>query len=260
MSVVALSTRSSTAEQADASERTGEVSRARAGGLSGLPGKGKLRALGVRSASELVGDTLPVRAELAELFPAGGLRPGNTVAALGSTSLTLALLAEASAQGHPVAVVGRPDLGLLAAHELGVAFDQLAVVPDPGRDPLPVLDALFDGFAIVAVAARWLRADARETATLRSRARHRRVVLLVDAPLPGVDVLVRAVGPEYVGPRDGYGRVRGHRLRVVAERGHGPTVASAELNLPGPDAVPRPVRGLDGNTAGRAVPGMERVS
>ncbi|HEX4703670.1 MAG TPA: hypothetical protein VH352_16190, partial [Pseudonocardiaceae bacterium] len=88
---------------------------------------------------------LPVRAELADLLPLHGLRRGSTVVVRGSTTVLLALLAEATAAGSWAAVVGMPDLGLLAAAELGVAMPRLAVVPKPGANFGDVVAALLDG-------------------------------------------------------------------------------------------------------------------
>ena len=77
---------------------------------------------------------LPVLPELRGLFPAGGLRRGSTVLVGGSTSLLLSLLTSASSAGSWCAVVGMPDLGLVAAAEFGIALGRLALVPDPGPD------------------------------------------------------------------------------------------------------------------------------
>ena len=62
-----------------------------------------------------------------------------------ATSLLLALLAEASAGGAWAGVVGRPDLGLVAAAEAGIALERLALVPYPGADLVAVTAALLDG-------------------------------------------------------------------------------------------------------------------
>ena len=51
----------------------------------------------------------------------------------GATSLVLALLAEASAAGAWVGVIGRPDLGLVSAAEAGVALERVARSRTPGR-------------------------------------------------------------------------------------------------------------------------------
>jgi hypothetical protein len=58
----------------------------------------------------------PCPPELAELFPwPGGIRRGATVAAVGSTSLLMALMASPMAAGSWAAVVGMPHFGALAA-------------------------------------------------------------------------------------------------------------------------------------------------
>ena len=90
----------------------------------------------VERAPVLAGErVLPLVPALAAIFPAAGLRRGATVVvatngeAQGAVSLALALVAEASATGSWCAVVGVPDLGLLAAAELGACLDRVALVP-----------------------------------------------------------------------------------------------------------------------------------
>jgi hypothetical protein len=68
---------------------------------------------GVSAASELtdtaagaVGRALPVLGGLASLLPWGGLRRGSTVVVRGSTTLLLALLAVATAEGSWAAARG----------------------------------------------------------------------------------------------------------------------------------------------------------
>lgn len=113
----------------------------------------------IRTASRLAevpvgaaGRVLPVRAELAELLPQRGLRRGSTVVVRGSTSVLLALLAAATEAGSWAAVVGMPELGLLAAAELGVVVRRLALVPRPGAELGAVVAALLDGLDLVVVA------------------------------------------------------------------------------------------------------------
>ena len=96
---------------------------------------------------------------LESLLPDAGLRRGSTVAVapaepgpFGATSVLLALLAGASVAGSWCAVVGMPSLGLVAAAELGIALDRLALVPDPGPDWPAVVAALLDGIDVVAAA------------------------------------------------------------------------------------------------------------
>ena len=124
---------------------------------------------------------LPVLAAFDALLPASGLRRGITVAVdarpgvAGATSLALALAAGASQAGSWVAAVGLGSLGLVAASELGVAFERLVLVADPGRERAgwaSVVAALVDGFDVVLVAAegRLRAADARRLVARVARA------------------------------------------------------------------------------------------
>ncbi|MFG2042168.1 hypothetical protein [Dactylosporangium sp. NPDC048998] len=70
---------------------------------------------------------LPVAAELRALFPLGGLRRGDTVAAVGSTSLVLVLLAEAMAAGCTAVTVDLPELSPVTAAEYGIPLERLEV-------------------------------------------------------------------------------------------------------------------------------------
>ncbi|WP_256991075.1 hypothetical protein [Rhodococcus sp. 06-235-1A] len=63
--------------------------------------------------------TMPVPRPLAELLPRGALARGTAIAVTGAGSMLIALIAEASAAGHHVALVGQPRLSLLAVHEHG---------------------------------------------------------------------------------------------------------------------------------------------
>ncbi|SDF68507.1 hypothetical protein SAMN05216553_102653 [Lentzea fradiae] len=178
-----------------------------------------LAGLGVNPASELTGTTtdhatgrvLPVRGELAGLLPWGGLRRGSTVSVGGSTSLLLALLAGATAEGRWAAVVGLPQLGVLAAAELGVAVQRLALVPSPGSDPGPVIAALLDGIDLVAVACPLPPALARR---LTARARQRRTVLIAFGPWPSADVELTAESVRWNHLDDGAETLRRQQISV----------------------------------------------
>ena len=81
---------------------------------------------------------------LAELLPAA--LPRGTVAVLsGARSLPLSMVAAVTAAGGHAAIVGQPDVGLLAAVEMGADLSRLAVIPDPGADPVEVAAVLMDG-------------------------------------------------------------------------------------------------------------------
>lgn len=187
--------------------------------LAALPGVST--ASGVAAAAEhaqVTGGVLPVLPELAGLFPRTGLRRGSTVAVLGSTSLLLALLAGATANGSWAAVVGVPMLGLVAAAELGVEVSRLALVPRPGADLASVTAALLDGIDVVAVDAS--QVNPQLARRLSARARHRGAVLLSYGAWPGAELELRCEPGEWAGLEQGAGHLR-EREVVVRTRGRG---------------------------------------
>ena len=179
------------------------------------------------------GKALPVLEGLAGLLPWGGLRRGSTVVVRGSTTLLLALLAAATAEGSWAAVVGMPDLGLVAAAELGVVVHRLALVPAPGSELVPVTAALLDGLDLVAVAKQPPPAEARR---LSARARHRGSVLIPVGGWPGADLELDG-SDHWSGLYEGHGRLRAREL-VVRSRGRGAAARGSQvrLTLPGGQA------------------------
>ncbi|GAB3506510.1 hypothetical protein GCM10027521_62490 [Amycolatopsis cihanbeyliensis] len=214
-------------------------------GMPGAPAVARLASLpGVRTASGVAvdveharttGQVLPVLGELAELLPQGGLRRGSTVSVRGSTSLLLALLAEATAGGSWAAVVGMPNLGVVAAGELGVEVGRLALVPRPGADFAAATAALLDGVDLVAVGPPDELAGSRTARRLSARARHYGSVLLSLGPWLGADMELRCVAGRWSGLRGGHGYLRERRVMVrAAGRGAAARPVRAELELPGP--------------------------
>jgi hypothetical protein len=204
-----------------------------------------LTALGVGAAGVLTtapASALPVRGELAELLPWGGLRRGSTVSVRGSTSLLLALVAEATTEGCWAAFVGLPRCGALAAAELGVAVHRLALVPHPGRDQGEVektIAALLDGFDLVAVATPVTPATSRK---LSARARHRKAVLLPFAVAwPGADVELTATPGPWTGLEAGHG-VLSARTVTVQATGRGAAARPRQTRLPLPVQPVQPVQ------------------
>lgn len=206
---------------------------------------GALRAAdGAFSASAVarkVGDPavdriVPVREDIATVLPWQGLRRGSTVAVRGSSSLLIALLAAATADGSWAAVIGLPSLGLLAARESGVAVDRLALVPRPGSALVTVAAALLDGMDLVALAGQVSAADARKLST---RARHRRSVLVSFGPWPGADVELSCTAARWQGIGAGHGRLRSREITLrVGGRGAAARPRTATLLLPGPVELP----------------------
>ena len=190
------------------------------------------------AATSLEPRIVPVPESLAPLLPWGGLRRGSVVAVHGSTSLLLALLSRASAEGAWTAVVGRPDLGVLAAAEAGIAVQRLALAPRPGTDLAAVVAALLDGVELVAMAG-VERLSIAEVRRLAGRARQRGTVLLPLGDWPGADVRLYGEQIEWDGLGLGHGRLRSMRLTVrVAGRGAAARQCAAEVALVGAPSGP----------------------
>lgn len=184
---------------------------------------------------------LPVDEGLAGLFPFGGLRRGTTIMVRGSTAVMLKLLAAATVEGSWAAVVGMPDLGILAAAELGVVVDRLAVVPKPGPDPAAVVVALLDGMDLVVVDAGTVPLSQALARRLTARARSRGSVLVVQSTRPPVssarsdwpaDIELTCSASCWSGLGRGHGHLRSRKLKVAAHgRGASARPLQAELTL-----------------------------
>src|ERR1700756_311515 len=96
---------------------------------------------------------LPMPESLAGRVPAA-LPRGPVVVASGPRSLPLGVVAAVTAAGGHAAVVGQPGVGLLAAVEMGADLTRLALVPDPGTDPVEVAAVLLDGMDLVVLGLR----------------------------------------------------------------------------------------------------------
>jgi len=153
---------------------------------------------------------LPVPDSLVEQLPSG--LPRGVVGVLtGARSLVLGMAAAVTAAGGHVAIVGQPDVGLLAAVEMGADLGRLALVPDPGVDPIEVAAVLMDGMDLVVLGlAGCVVAPGRARAVM-ARAQHRGCTLLVtDGDWPGASVRLDAqvCGYEMTGGRrPGFGRI-----------------------------------------------------
>jgi hypothetical protein len=160
---------------------------------------------------------LPVPDLLTDLLPSG--LPKGTVGVLtGARSLALGLAASVTAGGGFVAIVGQPDAGLLAAAEMGADLDRLAVIPDPGADPVEVAAVLMDGMDLVVLGLRGRTVPPSRARAVTARARHKGCTLLVaDGDWPGATVRLdaRVCGYDLSGS-PGRGRITGVRLSARA--------------------------------------------
>jgi hypothetical protein len=145
--------------------------------------------------------------------------PRGTVAVLtGARSLLVSMVAAVTAAGGNVAIVGQPDIGLLAAAEMGADLGRLAVIPDPGTDPVEVAAVLIDGMDLVVLGLGGRRVPQTRARAVVARARNKGCTLLVtDGDWQGAStrLAARVCGYEITGGgRPGFGRISRVRLRV----------------------------------------------
>lgn len=190
----------------------------------------------VRPAADVQPDTtqlLPAPDQLTHLLPWGGLRRGSTVAVTGSASLLLTLLATAMGDSSWAAVVGMPDLGMLAAgQDHGIPLERLALVPEPGPDWPTVVAALLDGVDLVVVQAPAGVSDG-VIRSLQARARQRGSVLIPTTAWSGADVVLTATSRQWHGLSEGRGRLLYQELQVASDgRGRAGRTKTATVVLP----------------------------
>ncbi|MCB0925401.1 MAG: hypothetical protein KDB50_12795 [Mycobacterium sp.] len=121
---------------------------------------------------------LPVPESLAGLLP-GGLPRGTVTVLSGARSLAVGLVASVTAAGGNVSVVGLPDFGLLAAAEMGADLSRIAVIPNPGTDPVEVAAVLTDGMDLVVLGLAGRSVPVTRARAVMARARQRGCALLV---------------------------------------------------------------------------------
>ncbi len=196
-------------------------------------GGGNLRAAPPCSEFSPGPDSLLMPDSLAELLP--GLLARGTVAVLsGARSLELSMVAAVTAQGGHVAIIGQPDIGLLAAVEMGADLSRVAVIPEPGTDRVEVAAVLLDGMDLVVLGLGGRTVPATRARAVVARARQRGCTLLVtDGDWQGASARLDAsiTGYEVVGagrgaPTPGCGRIGRVRLAMRARgRSDGPAHA-----------------------------------
>jgi hypothetical protein len=168
---------------------------------------------------------LPIPESLAGPLPTG-LPRGAVAVVSGARSLPVSMAAAVTAGGGHVAVVGLPDFGLLAAAEMGADLSRLAVIPDPGTDPVEVAAVLMDGMDLVVLGLAGRTVTATRARAVVARARQKGCTLLVargdwqgatvrlDARVSGYETTAGVDGS----PVSGSGRISRVRLSV---RAHG---------------------------------------
>jgi hypothetical protein len=146
--------------------------------------------------------------------------PRGTVAVLsGARSLPLSMVAAVTAAGGNAAIVGQPDVGLLAAVEMGADLSRLAVIPDPGTDPVEVAAVLMDGMDLIVLALRGRSVPLTRARAVVARAQQKGCTLLVtDGDWQGASIRLKArvCGYETTSEKPGFGRISKVRLEVCA--------------------------------------------
>jgi hypothetical protein len=184
----------------------------------------------------LPGDAvLPVLPALRGLLPAAGLQRGSVVAAGRWSLLCLALAAGASVAGAWCAVVGLPQLGVVAAADAGLDPDRMLLIAEPGTAWPQVVASLLDGCDLVLLCPPD-RPSAQARRKLEATARRFGGVLVVAGDWDGAQVRLHVARQEWTGIGAGHGRLRARRVQVVAD-GRGAAARSRVrwLWLPGPD-------------------------
>ena len=149
-----------------------------------------------------------------------GLPKGSVAVLSGARSPVVGLTAAVSGAGGHVAVVGLPDFGLLAAAEMGADLSRLAVIPDPGADPVEVAAVLMDGMDLVVLGLAGRRVPPTRARAVVARARQRGCTMVVTGgewPGASMRIAARVLGYEFTGEFTGGangGRISAVRIAV----------------------------------------------
>ncbi|WP_156378133.1 hypothetical protein [Williamsia sp. Leaf354] len=205
------------------------------------------RTVTVAASEQVDKEMLPIPAPLAQIMPGGGLARGSVVAVDGARSVLVSIIAEITASGGYVAVVGLPHLSLHAVEEMGGDLSHVAVVSgqgdpgvfDPGRspvrfDPVEVAAVLLDGLDLVVVGLGGVSVPPSRARAVMARARAKGSTLMVtDGRWSGVQATLSAQVADYRHlpfRAAGHGRISGLSLSVQA-RGRGTRVTETRIDV-----------------------------
>ncbi|MHA0285935.1 hypothetical protein ACXYX3_05715 [Mycobacterium sp. C3-094] len=172
---------------------------------------------------------------LLEVSDLGSLPRGTVAVMSGARSLELKIVAAVTAEGGHVAIIGQPDVGLLAAVEMGADLSRIAVIPEPGADPVEVAAVLMDGMDLVVLGLGGRSVPPSRARAVVARARQRGCTLLVtDGTWQGASTRLEATvsgfdiaGPGGGAPMPGCGRIsRVHLAMRARGRLAGPRVVN----------------------------------
>ena len=172
----------------------------------------------------VAGEVLPVMASLNSCLPGGGFPRQQVTHMANCPALVVEIIAQASAAGKYIAVIGWPDLSLVQVGESG-DLSKVVAIPDPGADAWALVGILAEGIdMIVCRGPEVTLSPARARPALAKIRGGQAAVLSVGTRIPGAGVQVAAEVVAYRGIGRGTGRIRGFDIAVqVRSKGtHGP--------------------------------------
>ncbi|WP_199566663.1 hypothetical protein [Streptomyces triticagri] len=183
-----------------------------------------------------IGTGLPVASELESLLPGGRLRPGSAVSVGQDLPLLLALAAPAATEAGAWAVVGLPQLGVLAAESMGLNVGTGLWVDRPGRRWPDVVATLAESVPVLLLGPLG-PALGRQARRLSAVLRRTGAVLLTTGAWEGAELRMAVTASRWEGVGAGHGLLRARRVQVAATgRGAaGGAPRTVQLWLPGPD-------------------------
>jgi hypothetical protein len=185
--------------------------------------------------------TLPLPSDLLDVFPEGGLVRGRSVSCTGpsATSLALALVSRAIAEGGWLALIDLPTIGLDAAGEYGIPLERIVRVDtavDGGAHRWSdVVAAAADGFDVLMV-----RVPSNVSPTImrkvmtRVQRRGAVVVVLGDPGPMACDAELSVDSAVWEGVLDGAGHLRQRTVTIRSGGRRVPGRCHRDLLLPAP--------------------------
>jgi hypothetical protein len=168
---------------------------------------------------------VPVAPTLASLLPSSGLERGGVYACAGEApmSLLFSLVATATSVGSWLAFVDVPRVGLMAAHEYGVALQRVVCVSTGGHTQsyAHVVGALVDGIDLVVVSSPACSAAEARRIVARAKASGSVLIILGRAGQFSPDVVLSSSTTEWHFHTHASSRttsVRAHGRRVYNQR------------------------------------------
>lgn len=161
--------------------------------------------------------TLPVPQPIGDLLPHRGLARGTVVGISGANSVLIGLLASVTASGGHAAVIGMPNLGLLAASEQGADLSKIGLISDPKGSAVEVAAILLDGLDLIILGLSGATVTPSRARAVVARARSKGSVLVVtQGHWDGPDLRIESRVAGYSGLTAGRGRVTSVQLDVAA--------------------------------------------